>query len=309
MSVATAEPTVVDIEAPAASRGVVRDAVYRFFHDPMAIAGLVLVALFVGVAIVGKLVGSDPLLQTSAVSASPSSAHWFGTDGLGRDLFARCAQGAVVSVEVALGSVALGLLVAVPLGMLAGYFATTWLDEGIMRSVDVILALPLFVLGLVVLGFLGTGPMHIAGVELPPVSKVIGLIALAAVPVFARVARASVLVERQEDYVDALKVIGVGRMRILFGDVFVNIVPALIVQAAAWMAVAVFAEAGLSFLGLGIQPPQPTLGNILLESRGSMLLGYWWLAVFPGLLIFAVIIGFNLIGDGIGRVFERSPTA
>ncbi len=94
-------------------------------------------------------------------------------------------------------------------------------------------------------------------------------------------------------------------MRILFGDVFVNIVPAIVVQATTWMAVAIFAEAGLSFLGLGIQPPQPTLGNILLESQSSILLGRWWLAVFPGLLIFAVIVGFNLIGDGIERAFGR----
>jgi len=301
-----AEPVIVEQAPRAASKGVAREAARRFFHDPMAVAGVVFLVLFVGVAIVGRVFGQDPLLQTSAIDAAPSHAHWFGTDNLGRDLFARCAQGAVVSLQVAVGSVTIGLLLAVPIGMLAGYFATTWLDEAFMRVVDVILALPLFILGLVVLGFMGTGPMHVGGLELPPVTKVICLIALAAVPIFARVARAGVLVERQEDYVDALKVIGVSRMRILFGDVFVNIVPAIIVQAAAWMAVAVFAEAGLSFLGLGIQPPEPTLGNILLESRGSMLLGYWWLAVFPGLLIFAVIIGFNLIGDGVGRVLERS---
>ena len=126
---------------------------------------------------------------------------------------------------------------------------------------------------------------------------------------FARVARASVLTERQEDYVDALRVIGVGRGRILFGDVFVNIVPAVVVQATTWMAVAVFSEAGLSFLGLGIQPPEPTLGNILLEAQSSLLLGYWWQSVFAGLLIFTVIAGFNLIGDGIGRAFGRDTGA
>jgi ABC-type dipeptide/oligopeptide/nickel transport system permease subunit len=275
----------------------------------MAVTGMVLIGLFVAVALVGRFVGSSPSFQTAATNASPSRAHWFGTDSLGRDLFARCAAGAVVSLQVAVGSVAIGLLIAVPIGMFAGYFATTWLDEALMRFVDVILSLPLFILGLVVLGFLGTGPMHVAGFVLPPVTKVIGLIALAAVPIFARVARAGVLIERQEDYVDALKVIGVGRIRILFGDIFVNIVPAIIVQAAGWMAVAVFAEAGLSFLGLGIQPPDPTLGNILLESRSSLLLGWWWLAVFPGLLIFAVIVGFNLVGDGIGRAFERDSAA
>ncbi len=302
-AISTPSTTVSRADKPT---GVVRDVARRFVTDPMALVGVFFIVLFVGVAVLGRVMGTSARLQTAALDASPSIKHWFGTDNLGRDLFARCADGAVVSLQVAVGSVAIGLLIAVPIGMLAGYFATTWLDEALMRIVDVILSLPLFVLGLVVLGFMGTGPMHVAGFVLPPIAKVIGLIAIAAVPIFARVARASVLVERQEDYVDALKVIGVGRMRILFGDVFVNIVPAIIVQAAAWMAVAVFAEAGLSFLGLGIQPPDPTLGNILLESRSSMLLGQWWLAVFPGLLIFAVIVGFNLVGDGLGRAFERA---
>ena len=268
-----------------------------------------MVVLFVAVAIVGRAIAPDPLEQTALVSHPPSAAHWFGTDGLGRDLFARCASGAIVSLQVAVGSVALGLLIGVPSGMLAGYFATTWVDEVIMRAVDIILALPLFILGLVVLGFTGAGPINVLGLELPPVTKVIALIAVAGVPMFARVARASVLTERQEDYVDALRVIGVGRGRILFGDVFVNIVPAVVVQATTWMAVAVFSEAGLSFLGLGIQPPEPTLGNILLEAQSSLLLGYWWQSVFAGLLIFTVIAGFNLIGDGIGRAFGRDTGA
>jgi peptide/nickel transport system permease protein len=273
----------------------------RWWRDPMVMSGATLVLLFVGVAVVGKLRELDPLLQTGLLNHPPSGDHWFGTDSLGRDLFARAAAGAIVSLKVAVGSVALGLFVAVPIGMIAGYFATTWLDEGIMRIVDVVLAMPLFILGMVVLGFLGSGPLHLGGFELPPVTKVIGLIAIAGVPMFTRVARASVLIERQEDYVDALKVIGVSRWRILFGDVFLNIVPPVLVQATTWMAVAIFSEAGLGFLGLGIRPPQPTLGNILLESQSSLLLGRWWLAVFPGLLIVAVIVGFNLIGDGIGR--------
>ena len=282
-----------------------------FFRDPSVLIGLFFIALFIGVAVLGILSDVDPLRQETLPNQEPSAEHWFGTDHLGRDVFARAAAGALVSIEVAVGSVLLGLVLAVPVGMLAGYFATTWLDESFMRVVDVILALPLFILGLVVLGFLGAGPMHVAGVELPPITKVVALVALAGIPMFARVARSSVLVEREEDYVDALKVVGVSRTRILFGDVFVNIVPPVLVQATTWMAVAVFAEAGLSFLGLGIQPPEPTLGNMLLESQSSLLLGRWWLAVFPGLLIFAVIVGFNLLGDGVSRAISggsRSST-
>jgi ABC-type dipeptide/oligopeptide/nickel transport system permease subunit len=231
----------------------------------------------------------------------PSMSHWFGTDSLGRDLFARSAAGALVSLQVAIGSVVVGIVIGVPVGMIAGFFPTTWLDESMMRVVDVVLALPLFILAIAVLGFIGTGPMHIFGFQLPAVSSVIVLIGIAAVPVFARVARSCVLVEREEDYVDALRVVGVSRMRILFGDVLLNVIPPVMVQVTAWMAIAVFSEAGLSYLGLGIQPPTPTLGNILLTGEGGLLLGQWWGVVMPGILIFLVIAGFNILGDGIAE--------
>ena len=268
--------------------------------------GGVMVFVFIAVAVIGKIKGTSPLLQTTSFDAPPSWSHWFGTDSFGRDLFARSAAGALVSLEVAIGSVVLGLVIGVPIGMLAGYFPTTWIDESIMRIVDVVLALPLFILAISVLGFIGTGPMHFAGFQLPVVSSVVVLIGIAAVPVFARVARSCVLVEREEDYVDALRVVGVSRMRILFGDVFLNVIPPVMVQATAWMAVAVFSEAGLSYLGLGIQPPVPTLGNILFTGEGGLLLGQWWGVALPGALIFLVIAGFNLLGDGIAESIGAS---
>ncbi len=269
--------------------------------NALIIMGSVMVLLFIAVAVIGKIKGTDSLYQTTDFNVAPSWSHWFGTDSFGRDLFARSASGAMVSLEVAIGTVLIGLAIGVPVGMIAGYFPTTWLDEVLMRILDVILAMPLFILAISVLGFIGTGPMHIAGIQLPVVSSVIILIGIAAIPVFARVARSCVLVEREEDYVSALRVIGVSRMRILFSDVLINVIPPVMVQATAWMAVAVFSEAGLSFLGLGIQPPAPTLGNILLTGEGGLLLGQWWGVVMPGILIFLVIAGFNLLGDGIAE--------
>jgi ABC-type dipeptide/oligopeptide/nickel transport system permease subunit len=277
--------------------------------NPLTVAGSVLVAIFLVVAVVGPLITSNPLLQTSDILSTPSASHLFGTDNLGRDLLARSAAGARISLLVALASVAMGLLVALPLGMIAGYFATSWVDEVIMRGVDIILSLPLFILALVVLGFYGSGAIRVGPIVIPGLVKVVGLIALAAVPLFARVARAATMVERQEDYVDALRVIGVSRFRILFGEILVNVLPPVMIQAFIWMAVAVFAEAALSFLGLGIQPPNPTLGNILLESRNYMLAGAWWFPVFPGLLLFAVIVGFNLLGDGLSDLLDPSLRA
>jgi ABC-type dipeptide/oligopeptide/nickel transport system permease subunit len=278
-------------------------------HSRLTVTGTLLVAIFVVIAVVGPLVAPAPLLQTDDILQAPSAHHLFGTDNLGRDLLARCAAGARVSLIVALASVIAGLLIAMPVGMIAGYFATTWVDEILMRAVDVILSLPLFILALAVLGFFGSRSFQVGPVLVPGQVKVIALIALAAVPMFARVARAATLVERQEDYVDGLRVLGVSRLRILFGEIVVNVLPTVLIQAFVWMAVAIFAEAALSFLGLGIQPPDPTLGNILLEAQNHMLAGAWWFAILPGGLLFIVIVGFNLLGDGLGDYLDPSLRA
>jgi peptide/nickel transport system permease protein len=307
-----ASETATTQSLPAAAtrrRSVAAVTLGKVRRDRYAMVGAALVAIFLLVAIVGAIVAPNPLAQTAAVLRPPSAAHLLGTDDLGRDLLARCAAGAWISLEVALGSAVVAVVIGMPIGMIAGYFATTWVDETVMRGVDVILALPLLVLALVVLGFLGSGPLVIAGVSFPVVVKVIGLVGLAGVPLFARVARGSVLVERQEDYVDALRVLGVSRMRILFGDILVNALPPIIVQFMLWLAVGVFTEAGLSYLGIGVQPPNPTLGNILLESQPYILLGYWWFAVAPGLLLVAVIAGFNLLGEAIARAFEPESSS
>jgi peptide/nickel transport system permease protein len=265
-------------------------------------AGLVL--LFVLVCLIGPVVMEDPLAQGSGILQPPTPGHWFGTDQLGRDLLARAAVGGRISLFVALGSVCLGLLVALPLGMVAGYFAKTWVDDVLARALDIIMALPLFVLAVVFLGLTGSGPTVFHGVEINAAWKVVILIAITTVPSFARVARASTLAEREEDYVDALRVIGVSRFRILFQEILPNVLPPVMVQAFLWMAIAVFAEASLSFLGLGVQTPDPTLGNLLHDARDYILLGAWWYSLFPGVAILIVIVGLNLIGDGLSDLLD-----
>ena len=263
-----------------------------------------MIAIYVLFAVVGPWVTGDPLEVTIDRNLSPRADHPFGTDHLGRDLLARSAGGARISLLVAVSSVVLGLIMAVPAGMIAGYRGGTLIDEAIMRVVDVILAFPLFVLGMFILGLTGTGSTQVGPIEVPGAWKVVLLIALAATPFFARVARAATLVEVHEDYVDALRAIGVPRTRILFREVLVNVAPPVLVQAFLWIAIAIFAEAALSFLGLGIQLPTPTIGNIIFDATTYLLLGSWWYSFFPGMVLLFATVGFNLVGDGLNDMLD-----
>ena len=298
--------TEISVPAPAISPAArtLRAFLGTINHNWATRAGAVLVVIYLLFAIFGPMFTGDPLELSTNRLLEPGSESLFGTDHLGRDMLARSADGARISLLVAVMSVLLGLILAVPAGMIAGYRGGTMIDEVIMRSVDVILALPLFVLGMFVLGLTGIGPTQVGPIEIPGAWKVVLLIALAATPFFARVARAATLVEVHEDYVDALKVVGVPRRRILFREVIVNVAPPVLVQAFLWIAIAIFAEAALSFLGLGIQPPAPTIGNILFDATAFMLLGAWWYSLFPGMVLLVATVGFNLVGDGLNDLLD-----
>ena len=263
--------------------------------------GLVLVLAFCALALLGPLFSLPPDERTGGPLEAPSAAHWFGTDDLGRDLFARTAVGARLSLGVALGSVVAGLVVAVPIGLLAGYLGGTWVDDVLMRVMEALQALPVFVLALFVVGMIGTGPTDIGPVTLSAGVKVVLLLALSFLPFFARVTRAATLVEVQEEYVAALRVVGVSRRRIMIGELLPNVIPPVLVQGFLWVGVAVFAESALSFLGLGVQPPQASLGNLLSDATSALMIGGWWLSVVPGLAILLVTIGINLLGDEVDR--------
>ncbi|MGY1709208.1 ABC transporter permease [Geodermatophilus sp. SYSU D00758] len=227
----------------------------------------------------------------------PSTEHWLGTDDLGRDILSRIILGASVSLRVGFTAVGIALVVGTLIGLLAGYYGK-WVDDVLMRFMDVIFAFPAVLLAIAVLAVRGPGPTNTAVA-----------IAVVYVPIFARVTRASVLGVREEVYVRASRSVGASDWRILTRHILPNAAPPIIVQTSISLAFAVLAEAALSFLGLGTQPPNPSWGLMLAEGRGYIELA-WWIAFFPGMAIFLVVLCFNLLGDGLRDVLDpRQRTA
>ena len=256
--------------------------------DARALTGMALVALVVLAAVAGPLLlpfGPETPDFTATLSP-PSLRHPFGTDDLGRDVLARIAAGAQVSLLVGVGSVAFALLFGSGLGLLAGFLGG-WTDRIVMRCVDVLLAFPGILLALGITAALGASLINV-------------IVAIAAVnlPVFARVARAEALALQRRDYVTAMRAQGFPEHRILLGTVLPNASGPILVQASLLLASAIITESVLSFLGLGVQPPTPTWGNMLRGAVGFLGLADW-LAWFPGLAIFITVLGFNLLGDGL----------
>jgi peptide/nickel transport system permease protein len=221
----------------------------------------------------------------------PSDGHWFGTDELGRDVFSRVLVAVGVSMRVAVVSVGFAVVVGVTVGVLAGYRGG-WIDTIFMRIVDVMFAFPVLLLALAVVAILGPGT-----------TTTILAIGIVYTPVFARVARASTLGVRVEPFVQMSRAMGTGNLYILARHIVPNIAGPLIVQTSLSLAFAILSEAALSFLGLGIQPPQPSLGRMIFDSQGFVTMA-WWMAVFPGAAIFVIVLAFNLVGDGLRDVLD-----
>ena len=260
--------------------------------------GLVLVGAYVLIATIGRLHG-DPTALVADGAIAPSWAHPFGTDALGRDLLARTAEGAWTSMVISVTAVALSCAVAVPVGLVAALRAGRWTDALVMRIIETTQVVPPFILVLLLLGLTGSRPMEVGPVTVSINVRIAVCLAIGFVPFFARVTRSAALAELQEPYVDELRRIGVGTRELIAGEVLPNVVPTLAVQALLALAIVVFAEGGLSFLGLGVPPPAPTLGNLIAEA-GSQLLGdSWWYALVPGLVLVAGITGLNLLSDAV----------
>jgi peptide/nickel transport system permease protein len=216
----------------------------------------------------------------------PSAAHWLGTDGFGRDILSRVIWGGRVSLEIGLLATGLSLLVGTLLGGVAAYFGGA-MDTAIMRVADMFMAIPALFLILVVVALFGAGLLNTA--------VVIGLVTWAQV---ARVVRAECLHLRARDFVDAARALGASHRRILGRHLLVNALPVIIVQATLLLGQTILIESGLSYLGLGAQPPLPSWGNMIVEGR-QFLASAWWVATFPGVAIFVTVLGFNLFGDGL----------
>jgi peptide/nickel transport system permease protein len=253
-----------------------------------AMFGLAVVAFFVLIALAAPVLAPhDPLATSwSAVRHAPDAAYWFGADELGRDVLSRIIWGTRASILAGLVSVSISLALGVPIGMLAGYLGR-WVDALISRVTDAMLACPFLILAIALAAFLG-----------PSLTNAMIAIGISATPVFIRLTRAQVLAAKSEDYVEAARALGNPHLRIALRHIFPNIVAPLIVQATLAIAAAVIAEASLSFLGLGQQPPAPSWGSMLNVARNYVDQAPW-MAIWPGASIFLLVLSFNLLGDGL----------
>jgi peptide/nickel transport system permease protein len=272
----------------AASRSPARLALARFFHRPVAVAGMAVIFLFILVAVCAPLLSPyDPIATSwSMIRKPPSWQHWMGTDENGRDVLARVIFGARASLLAGVVSVVIAAGVGVPVGLLAG-FAGGKTDAVISRVVDAMLACPFLILAIALAAFLG-----------PALHNAMIAIGVSAAPVFMRVARGATMDAATNDYVEAARALGNPPWRVAVRHVLPNIIPPVMVQATLAIATAIIAEASLSFLGLGQQPPAPSWGSML-NSAQRFLTQAPWLAVFPGLAIFLCVLSFNLMGDGL----------
>ena len=278
--------------APARQRSEWRRMVRTLLRNRLVVAGLIMVAGLVLVAVFAGLIAPyDPIANNlRAREQPPSSYYWFGTDRFGRDVFSRVIHGSRISLSVALASVALSALIGVPLGLLGGYFGG-WVDNLIGRVMDVFFSFPALLLAIGVAAMLG-----------PSLTNAIISIGIVYAPWFGRVVRGPVLVERNKEYTEAARLLGASTPRILL-HVLPNVLSPLIVQATLTFSFAILVEASLSFLGLGTQPPQPSWGAMLQESR-TFLETAPWMSIFPGLAIMLAVLAFNLLGDGIRDVLD-----
>ena len=264
----------------------------RFLRRPMAVLGLVLVVLFLLLAIFGPLLTPDPLAQNLiSTFASPSAHHLLGTDDLGRDELARLAAGARVSLLAGVLSTALAMVVGVPIGLASGYFRG-WIDPIVMRLNDAVLAFPFLIFAVGFAAIFGASLRNVV------IALSIGLL-----PTIVRIARGEALVLREQDFIGGAVADGARSRTIMFRYLLPNSLNTLIVQATVAIPIGIIGEAVLSFLGLGVQPPDPSWG-VMLTSAQQFLVQAPQLAIYPGALIAIATLGFNLLGDGLRDVLD-----
>jgi len=269
----------------------------RLVARPAAAFGLAVIATVMLVALAAPWIApQDPLATSwSAIRKAPSAAHWFGTDEIGRDVLSRVIFGARASLLAGVVSVMISLSIGVPVGLLAGY-AGGKTDLLISRLTDALLACPFLILAIALAAFLG-----------PSLTNAMIAIGISATPVFIRLTRGQTLAVKAEDFVLAARAVGNPPWRIAIRHVLPNVAPALIVQATLAIAAAVIAEASLSFLGLGQQPPAPSWGSMLNTAK-NYVDNAPWMAIWPGASIFLLVLSFNLVGDGLRDALDPPRT-
>jgi len=260
----------------------------RLRRRPSALIGLAVVIGFILTAIFAPYISPQDPIATSwgAIRKAPSAAHWFGTDEIGRDVLSRVIWGTQASLMAGVISVSISLLIGVPIGLLAGFVGGA-VDAIISRITDAFLACPFLILAIALAAFLG-----------PSLTNAMVAIGISAAPIFVRLTRGQVIQIKVEDYVEAARSVGNPPWRIALVHILPNILPPLLVQATLAIAAAVIAEASLSFLGLGQQPPAPSWGSMLNTAK-NFIEQAPWMAIWPGISIFLLVLSFNLFGDGL----------
>lgn len=259
----------------------------RLLRRPTMVFGVLVLAMFLAVALLAPVLPlANPIdLNMAARLKAPSSTNLLGTDTFGRDLLSRIVWGARVSLRVGLASVLVGCIAGATVGLLAGYAGGKW-DAFLMRTMDIILAFPSLILAMAIAAALG-----------PNLNNAILAVAIVSIPRYARLVRSSVIAIRELEFVEAARALGASRLRTAVRHLLANSLGPIIVQATLGFGQAIISVAGLSFIGLGAQPPTPEWGAIITEGRYYVLSGRWWLTVFPGLSIALTVLGFNLVGD------------
>lgn len=264
----------------------------RLWRDRRASLGLGFLTLAILSAVFAPLiVPYDPQFQSDALFQAPSIRHWLGTDDLGRDLLSRIIFGSRISLLVGVVTVAVAALAGVALGLVSGYYGR-WVDMLVMRYIDLQWAFPNFIIAVGLVAIFGTG-----------LANVIVAVSLAFIDDFARITRGMVLGLREEEFVVAARAMGAPNRRIMLRHILPNAVSPIIVQATVSVSYAILAEAGLSFLGLGVKPTTPTWGLILSDARPFFVTA-WWLGIFPGLAIMLVVLAINFVGDGLRDLLD-----
>lgn len=265
--------------------------------NPLAFSGFVIIATVLLLALLAPLIAPyDPnAIDVKSILLPPSGAHWMGTDGLGRDVFSRMLYGARISLLVGFVAVGIATLIGVVLGAIAGYYRG-WVDTFIMRLVDVMLSIPTFFLILAVIAFLT-----------PSIWNIMIVIGLTSWMGVTRLVRAEFLSLREREFVLAAETLGAQDGRLIFRHLLPNSLTPIIVSSVLGVASAVLVESGLSFLGLGVQPPQASWGNILTDGKEYIEFA-WWLSVFPGIAILLTVLGYNLLGEGLRDALDPRTT-
>jgi peptide/nickel transport system permease protein len=284
----TAIEQTTAIPAAAASQRSPNRAWRKLKANKGALVGLVIIVFFTVLAILAPVLPiPDPVATSwSAIRKAPSAAHWFGTDDIGRDILSRMIWGARASLMAGVFSVTIAVVIGVPLGLISGYFGG-WVDMIISRVTEAFLAMPFLITAIALAAFLG-----------PSLTNAMIAIGLSAMPVFIRLTRGQVLAVKTEEYVEGARSIGLRHLSIITRYILPNVFAPILVQATLTIATAIIAEASLSFLGLGQQPPAPSWGSMLNVAK-NFLSQAPWMAMWPGAAIFLVVIGFNLLGDGL----------